>query len=122
MSEKKLGNEELSKVSGGAGDSGIINHLSGPISTSESYDHQGENLFFYSDDYSLYYCKLIRCYEDYGLLNLWSWTKYDVEIIEGTSTNLKYWGKGCHQTLHSSFYRIYKNYNGERPIRSKTAI
>jgi len=60
--------------------------------------------------------------EEYGLFDLWSWTQYEVEIIEGTSTNLNYWGPGCRQTLHSKFYQIFKNYSGQRPIKSSTSI
>jgi len=116
MSKKELKDDQLEKVSGGTSLSSH-KYLSGELTTNQAYEHVGENLFFYTKNGpNVYYCKLKRCWEDYGFLNIWSYTQYDVEIIETTGSNDTYWGPGCNQTLHSKEYKVYTNYTGPRPL------
>jgi len=117
MKEKKeLNQEDLEKVNGGYYSDYAA--LSNQLTTSQAYQHVEENLFFWSkSSSSVMYAKLNKCWEDYGWFNLWSYTKYDVEIIESSDANASVWGPGCVQTLHSKEWEVFVNYRGQRPIK-----
>jgi len=117
MGKKQLNEKELEKATGGY----YVESrwLSGKLTTGEAYNHVGENLFFYEDrgNGDVIYAKLNKCWEAEKFFGLYSFTQYDVTIIESSSTNTKYWGPGCNQTLHSLYYDVYTGYSGPRPIK-----
>jgi len=89
MAKKELNQEQLEKVSGGVtGAYDRVKYLSGKLTTGASYQHEGEDLFFYDNrSYTLIYGKLIRCWELEKFFGAWSYTQYDVEIKESSSSN-----------------------------------